>query len=298
MFEHYERNISWHQKKVKYSAWCHDTTRGCPLDCGVLVAGSSQDADCQKVELLDILTDSMKKLPNLSYGSHCVGMAWDRTNNSVVLAGGNQRRDGEWKVTAEMFLLINVGEVNSEWVHLQCKLPHAMEDPLLVMSDSHLYLLGCDPTGKGAKRIPRDSLEHGSEARDWENLEDLEHAIDSNIAKRGAVFILDKVVVFTFNHIMTLDLQSTPPTWDDSVNFDSKGIQCCIPRHLNWNSILVLMNRTDEDGVTKAFLEKYYPGTHEWEEFSKHYSHNSMVVEASLVPWQFFVVHKNDPFSL
>ena len=268
--------------------WCHDTTRGCHLDCGVLVAGSSVHGFCRKVDHLDIRTDHVKHQPSLDYCSNCAGLVWNRSNNSVVLAGGNQHRgklDNPWNETNQMFLLTNVSSEDAKWEELQCKLPHAMKDPLLVMSDSHLYLLGCDPAGKGAKRISKDSLEPGSEARDWENLEDLEHAIDSNIAKRGAVFILDKVMVFTVEYIMVLDLKATPPSWK-YISIIDKRLQCCIPRLFNDHIVLVLMNRTGEDGKTNV-LEMYFPKSNEW----KILIPSEKLSEASLVPWQFFVSH-------
>ena len=60
-------------------------------------------------------------------------MVYDRAYNSVILAGGYQRREGVWNETDEMFLLTNVGKEDSKWEALPCKLPWAMADHELLI---------------------------------------------------------------------------------------------------------------------------------------------------------------------
>ena len=277
-----EYNLSWHDIK----------TRGCHLKNEVLAAGAAENGSCEKVQLLNILDKgSVKDLPNLLYGSACAGMAWDRADNSVVLAGGDQRKEGTWHVTDQMFILPNVGEEGSDqWKELPCKLPCAMADPEMLMSDSHLYLLGCDPTGKRAHRIPKNKLKPNSEDCVWEELESLKYAIDSNSAKRGTVFIQNKVVVFTLYNIMVLNLEVSPLSWK-YISIVNKDVNKCIPRFLNDDSILVLMEREFQHGRIEKVLEKYYPETNQWEDLVPTARKDDEVGQANLIPWQFFVIH-------
>ena len=299
----YQTEYSSWEARLPVPEWCDGNTSGCRLRCGVVVAGSSKTACDQKVELLDIATKEKKELPNLIYPSARVGIIWDPTNNSLILAGGDQRKNGRWNMTAEMFKLNNVGERNSKWEQLQCELPSPMIDPELLMSDSHLYLLGCDENRMGARRIPRNKkpdpirrdmnvhsipLAQPFKVNDWEKLEDLQSQINGEFGQGGAVFIHGKVIVFTLHHIMTLNTETKPPSWNTVKN--EKDLENCIPRPLNCNTILVLVNHQNNEGASENFIEMYDPQKNTWEPW-KPSVQNVNVNEASLVPWKFFIVH-------
>ena len=300
-----KENDCWDYKLI-VPEWCDDHTRGCHMECGVVVAGSKKDAHCQEINLLNILTEEKKELPNLVHPSACVGMAWDPRNNSLILAGGDQHRDGEWNVTDEMFLLTNVGEKDSKWKPLPCKLPHAMNDPELLMSDRHLYLLGCGETRKCAERIPRDKIWPDSKPddnkaytmpiqhfcpNDWEKLEDLDSEINGKYSHGGAVFTQGRVIVFTLHHVMTLNSETKPPSWT-TVEIE-KDLKYCIPRLLNGDTILVLVNHLNKEKALENFIEMYDTKKGTWKPW-KPSVQNVNVKKASLVPWKFFVVHTVD----
>ena len=333
-----KENNCW-ESRIRVPRWCDDHTRGCHIECVVAVAGSKKDAHCQKVELLNMLTEEINRLPDLFYLSACVGMAWDHINYSLILAGGDQHRDGEWNVTDEMFILTHVGLEGSKWKPLSCKLPYPMKDPGLLMSDTHLYLLGCDGTRRGARRIPRDKIKPYSipdskpeskpdpkpeskpdpkpdpkpeskpdskpdnniaytiplqqhfDPSDWEKLEDLESEFNGTFGHGGAVFIQGKVIVFTLHHIMTLNTETEPPSWN-TVRIE-KDLKICIPRLVNSNNILVLMNGQNIERAFENFMEIYDPKKNTWKPW-KPSVQNVIVRGASLVPWKFFVVQDID----
>ena len=229
-------------------------------------------------------------------------MAWDYADGSLVLVGGVQYKEEGARATRQMFRLTNVvGDTGSEWVPLQCRLPSTEElnnTFELLMSDSHLYLLGCDATGKGVKRIPKNKLDKlKSDSKpvesDWEKLDDLNSEIKSHDGKGGAVFIQGKVIVFTLQHIMTLDLESKPPKW---TNIEETHFENCIPRRLNDNIILVLINRKNDNDIQENVIGMYDLKKGTWKPWEPSISdgddHKKVIQEASWDnPWKFFVVH-------
>ena len=165
--------------------------RGCHIRCRVVLAGSRKLNLGRSVQLLTICTGNTKWLPRLSISTNHVGMPWERTDNSVVLAGDDQDQHNRWSpvdervVTDEMFLLTNGAKNHSKWKPLPCKLPSKMTDPHVLFSDTHLYLLGSDNHGINAKRIPKSKLKPESVACNWENLENLHSKLKSNDGTGG-----------------------------------------------------------------------------------------------------------------
>ena len=286
MFKIFEQNSELWVSRKGPPTWCRHTTRGCPTRSKLIVAGSKQTAYCKKVQLLDIVKESVKDLPDLLIPSACVGMTWDSTNNAVILAGGDQDKDGngDWKMTDQMFRLTNVGREDSKWELLTCKLPMPMADPELLMSDSHLYLVFYDLSCIRVQRIPKDKLMSDLDTCDWENLPCLKYPSKPNIRKRGAVFIQNKVVVFTLGHIMILNLDVTPPKWN-TVRIGAAGTKDCIPRMLNDEVILLLMQ------YEKPVLELYDPMENISGLLLPSSRGDQEVDEATFVPWKFFVMH-------
>ena len=175
---------------VQVPGWCNAHTRGCHVGSGVIVVGSSEGLDYPEVQLLDVPNVDQKKLPDLVLPSSCVALTWDSADNSLVVVGCVKYMEGPFlMVTRKMFRLTNVGGDDSVWEQLRCKLPSKLVRGTintntfeLLMSDSHLYLLGCGDSRKGAKRIPKNKLQPDSKAvaTDWEDLEELKSEMKSH----------------------------------------------------------------------------------------------------------------------
>ena len=284
IFQVYDQNNkSWRPMTNKID-WSDFSTMTFHWKHFLLVAGSTTDPFCQSVEILDMTTNTSKQLPKLVYPSTCGAIAWDRVCNSVILVGGYQRREGKWKGTDEMYLLTNVGKEDSRWEKLPCKLPWAMADPEVLITDSHLYLLGCDNT---RKRVMRMNMDHSSEACVWEDLEDLHSELKRSEGHGGAVLIKGKVMVFTLKHIMTLNYETKK--WD-TISIGGEQITTCIPRVLNKSHIIILM-RCIYDGQKQTIMEMYDPDNDEWEYMVPTFRKDKEVFEASLLPWHFIVYH-------
>ena len=292
---------------VQVPGWCNAHTRGCPVGSGVIVVGSSEGLDYLEVQLLDVPNIDQKKLPDLVLPSSCVALTWDSADNSLVLVGCVKFKEGPFLlVTRKMFRLTNVDGDDSVWERLRCKLPSKLGRGTtntnnfdLLMSDSHLYLLGYGVNGKGAKRIPKDKLRPDSKpvATDWEDLEELKSEIKSYDGKGGAVFIQGKVIVFTLHHIMTLDLESKPPKWN---TIKDTHFENCIPRKLNANIILVLVNRKNDNDIQENVMKMYDVNNSTWKPWEPSVSdlddHKKLIEEASWDhPWKFFVMHTDNP---
>ena len=290
---------------VQVPGWCETYTRGCPVRSGVIVAGSSEGLNRPRVELLDVPKIDQKQLPDLILPSALVAMAWDSADNSLVVVGGVKYEKPCALATRKMFRLTKVDGDGSVWEKLRCKLPSALvrgtintNNFELLLSDSHLYLLGCGDNHKGAKRILMDKLEKlqpdsKAVATDWEDLEELKSEIKSHDGKGGAVFIQGKVIVFTLHHIMTLDLESQPPKW---ITIKDTHFENCIPRKLNDNIILVLVNRKNDNDIQENVMEMYDVNNSTWKPWEPSVSdlddHKKLIEEASWDhPWKFFVMH-------
>ena len=145
--------------------------------------------------------------------------------------------------------------------------------------------LGCDNTRKRAMRI---HLDHGSEACFWEDLEDLHSELKSREGEGGAVFIEGKVMLFILRHIMTLQFETRK--WY-TISIGGEQMCKCIPRLLNYIHIIMLM-RCMYDGEIQAVKEMYNPNNDQWEFRVPTFRRDKEVYDASLLPWHFFVYHK------
>ena len=276
--------------KMEAPTWPNINTRGCPLQSGMIVAGSVFPEHSQKVELLDTNYDGPKQLPQLWFPSACVGMAWNENDNSLILAGGDQFKNGNWNETSDMFQLTNVGTENTTWEKLESELPSAMASPELLIGDNYLYLLGGHASLKCA-RIS-DHFEGN-----WEKLPDLLHDFDSSIGTGGAVFMNDQVVVFTLEYIMILYGNGEEASWEP-ISIKNKRLRHCIPRLFN-GDIIVLMERLRDNGTTETIIERYDINAKDWKSWTPSARNDPEVGEASLDPWKFFIMHYDvEPLSI
>ena len=92
---------------------------------------------------------------------------------------------------------------------------------------------------------------------------------------------------------MKLDLESKPPKW---TNIEETHFENCIPRKLNANIILVLINRKNDNDIQENVIEMYDLEKGTWKPWGPSVSdgddHKKVIQEASCdKPWKFFVVH-------
>ena len=281
-------------KEIKAPIWPDNKCRGCPLPSGMIITGSTDQEHRRKVELLGVSDAGPKTLPELMFPTACAGMAWNREDNALILAGGDQFKNGNWNATSDMFQLINVGKDNSVWKELSCKLPLALiceklkrdlpsglASPELLIGGNYLYLLGGHASLKCA-RIKDDFKGN------WEKLPDLLHDFDSSTGTGGAVFINHQVVVFTLEYIMKLTGNGEEASWDP-ISIKNKGLRRCIPRLFN-GDIIVLMERLRDNGNTETIIERYNIEDGVWKSLTTS-DNEDQIRDACLDPWKFFIRH-------
>ena len=265
--------------RVPAPDWCTRNTQGCVCPpYGMIIIGSTEKADCQRVELLDI-NNGIKKLPDLLFPSASFGMAWDNNNKTLIIAGGDQFKDGHWNSTRLIFRLTNVSEENSKWELETYILPFDLASPELLFGGEYLYIL--------CSRNSRHCLRKHNLKKNWEVLPTLKGKLNSSIGHGGAVFINNHVVVFTLKHIMILKWVNKDAFWKI---INKITLKHCIPR-LFLDGIIVLKEHQNNNGTREKVIEllSYFNEECTWNSWEPITGENSKVSKISLEPWKFFI---------